>query len=260
MRTTCSMALAVLFIAHTAMAAAASIQAETADLNAVMKTLHGTNQVDAPQVLQSDDGFFRFLGAAPGASFEGGAAAKSTGAADAIAKDFSHFWTKEAFTYVSPTGKRYRSGYLSWNYWIAYAPRTAATPDGRPRGQYLSNGIGATNGADKNGPTAAIRSVGKIGLETAPNGASHTISFSPSMLRDGEHLDKLAAMLRAYGKTGGTALQINVVDAKTLRSAQKNPKEYRNLMVRVTGYNAYFATLGKEIQDELIARSEHNLG
>ena len=181
-------------------------------------------------------------------------------AADAIAKDFSHFWTKEAFTYVSPTGKRYRSGYLSWNYWIAYAPRTAATPDGRPRGQYLSNGIGATNGADKNGPTAAIRSVGKIGLETAPNGASHTISFSPSMLRDGEHLDKLAAMLRAYGKTGGTALQINVVDAKTLRSAQKNPKEYRNLMVRVTGYNAYFATLGKEIQDELIARSEHNLG
>ena len=181
-------------------------------------------------------------------------------AADELGKDFSHFWANETIKYTSPTGKRYRNGYLSWNYWIAYAPRTAATPDGRPRGQYLSNGIGATNGADRNGPTAAIRSVGKIGLETAPNGASHTLSFSPSMLRDGEHLDKLAAMLRAYGKTGGTALQINVVDSETLRSAQKNPKEYRNLMVRVTGYNAYFATLGKEIQDELIARSEHNLG
>ncbi len=179
--------------------------------------------------------------------------------ADALGLDFSKFWTEESFKYYTPTGKRYRGGYLSWNYWVGYAPRTAATPDGRPRGTFLSNGIGASNGADRQGPTAAIRSVGKIGLETAPNGASHTMSFSPSMLRDGEHLQKLAAMLRAYGKQGGTALQINVVDADTLRNAQANPDEYRNLLVRVTGYNAYFTTIGRELQNEIIARSEHNL-
>ena len=179
--------------------------------------------------------------------------------ADALAEDFSRFWSQEVFKYTTPTGKRYRGGYLSWNYWIAYAPMTAATPNGRPRGQFLSNGIGATNGADREGPTAAIRSVGKVGLETIPNGASHTISFSPSILRDTEHLDKLAALLRGYGKLGGTALQINVVNADTLRAAQKDPDQYRNLLVRVTGYNAYFTTIGKVLQDELIQRSEHQL-
>jgi formate C-acetyltransferase len=101
--------------------------------------------------------------------------------------------------------------------------------------------------------------VGKLGLESVPNGDSHTISFSPSMLRGSEHVDKLAAYLRAYGEKGGTALQINVIDPETLREAQANPADYSNLLVRVTGYNAYFVMLGKEIQDEIIARESHDL-
>ena len=115
------------------------------------------------------------------------------------------------------------------------------------------------NGADRLGPTAVIKSVGKLGLESAPNGASHTMSFSPSLLREGEHRAKLMALLRAYGKVGGTCLQVNVIDAATLREAQEHPDEYRNLLVRVTGYNAYFVGLGKEIQDEIIARESHAL-
>ena len=98
-----------------------------------------------------------------------------------------------------------------------------------------------------------------MGLETAPNGSSHTMSFSPSLLRDSEHVDKLMAFLRAYGERGGTALQINVLDPETLREAQRRPDEYRNLLVRVTGYNAYFVMLGKEMQDEIIARESHDL-
>lgn len=179
--------------------------------------------------------------------------------ADEIAREISRFWTEQAFRHVSPTGKRYRGGYLSWNYWIAYAPSTAATPDGRRRGQFLSNAVCPVNGADRQGPTAVIKSVGKLGLETAPNGASHTMSFSPSLLRHPEQRQKLMALLRAYGKVGGTCLQINVMDANTLRTAQKHPEEYRNLLVRVTGYNAYFVGLGKEIQDEIIARESHQL-
>lgn len=66
-------------------------------------------------------------------------------------------------------------------------------------------------------------------------------------------------MLRAYTSEGGTALQVNVIDSQTLKKAQQNPDEYRNLMVRVTGYNAYFVTLGKEIQDELINREAHSI-
>ena len=179
--------------------------------------------------------------------------------ADDLARDLSRTWTEEVFRYTSPTGKRYRGGYLSWNYWIAYAPTTAATPDGRRRGQFLSNAVCPVNGADRQGPTAVIKSVGRLGLETAPNGASHTMSFSPSLLRNPESRAKLAALLRAYGRVGGTCLQVNVVDPATLREAQKRPEEYRNLLVRVTGYNAYFVGLGKEIQDEIIARESHQL-
>jgi formate C-acetyltransferase len=181
------------------------------------------------------------------------------GAVDALARDVSHFWTERVFLHTSPTGKRYRGGYLSWNYWIAYAPLTAATPDGRKRGQYLSNAVCPVNGADRKGPTAVIKSVGHLDLETAPNGASHTMSFSPSLLRNPEQRAKLKGLLRAYDRVGGTCLQINVIDADTLREAQRHPDEYRNLLVRVTGYNAYFAGLGKEIQDEIIARESHRL-
>jgi formate C-acetyltransferase len=179
--------------------------------------------------------------------------------ADEIAREVSRYWTEEAFKHNSPTGKRYRGGYLSWNYWIAYAPTTAATPDGRRRGQYLSNAVCPVNGADRKGPTSVIKSVGALDLETAPNGASHTMSFSPAMLRDPEQRQKFSALLRAYAQVSGTCLQVNVIDANTLREAQKHPDEYRNLLVRVTGYNAYFVGLGKEIQDEIIARESHRL-
>ena len=90
-----------------------------------------------------------------------------------------------------------------------------------------------------------------------PNGDSHTITLSPSLVRDEEHLAKLAAFLRGYLREGGTALQINMVDPDTLREAQKYPEAYRNLLVRVTGYNAYFVNLGRELQEEIIARTVH---
>ena len=112
-------------------------------------------------------------------------------------------------------------------------------------------------GKDKKGPTAVIRSAGKLGLETVPNGASQVIAFSAASLKDEEHLKKFASLLRAYGEVGGTSLMINMIDPETLKDAQKRPEEYENLIVRVTGYNAYFANLGKEIQDEIIARESH---
>jgi len=180
--------------------------------------------------------------------------------ADELARQISQFWTTEAFEHVTPeTGKRYRGGYLSWNYWVSYAPSTGATPDGRKRGQFLSNGVCPVNGADRLGPTAVIKSVGHLGMETAPNGASHTMSFSPALLQSPENRRKLAALLRAYGQVGGTCLQVNVVSPETLRAAQQDPDGYRNLLVRVTGYNAYFVMLGKEIQDEIVARESHAL-
>ncbi len=180
--------------------------------------------------------------------------------ADSIARDISMFWAEEAIKYDNPfTGRKYRGGYLSWNYYIPLAPLTGATPDGRRRGEFLSGGVGAVQGMDASGPTASIKSVGKIGLETIPNGASHTITLSPSMVRTPEHVDKLATLLRAYNEVGGTALQINIIDGATLRDAQANPDKYSNLLIRVTGYNAFFTQIGRELQEEIITRTEHSL-
>jgi len=181
--------------------------------------------------------------------------------ADALARELNHFLSNAAMTRVSPaTGRRYRSGYLSWNYWVMYATTTAATPDGRARGTYLSNGICPVTGVDRKGPVAVARSVHAADLSVAPNGGSHTISFNPVLGRTDKGRANLKAFLQGYGRQGGSALQINMIAPETLRRAQKEPDQYSNLLVRVTGYNAYFTALGKELQDEIIARESFRLG
>ena len=162
---------------------------------------------------------------------------------------------------------------LSWNYWIAYSDILPATADGRPKGKFLSNALCPSNGADIYGPTANVNSVGKVlggkakqglGLyqgycNLLPNGGSHTLTFNPSLLRDPEHKEKFKAFLKGYIENGGTALQINMIDADMLHDAQRHPENYRHLLVRVTGYNAYFTSIGKELQDEIIARESHQM-
>ena len=194
--------------------------------------------------------------------------------ADEMGKKVMEFWTEETWKHkTASTGRQYRPGMLSWNYWIAYANILPASPDGRARGKFLSNAICPSNGADLNGPTANVNSVGKVMggkafdgkgdwedyMSMLPNGCSHTITFNPSILRDAEHREKFKAFLRGYTENGGSALQINILDADMLRDAQKNPENYRHLLVRITGYNAYFTSIGKELQDEIIARESHKM-
>ena len=85
------------------------------------------------------------------------------------------------------------------------------------------------------------------------------MTFSPALLRDPEHKQKFKAFLRGYVENGGTALQVNMVDADMLRDAQQHPESYRHLLVRVTGYNAYFTSIGRELQDEIITREAHRM-
>jgi Pyruvate-formate lyase len=194
-------------------------------------------------------------------------------AADGLAKAVMELWCGEAWKQRTKcTGRQFRPGMLSWNYWAGDGYIMAASPDGRRRGQFLSNAICPSNGADINGPTSNSNSVGTVlggraeqgvdgdwagYLNCLPNGASHTITFNPSVLRDAEHREKFKAFLRGYAEKGGTALQINMLDPDMLRDAQARPQEYRHLLVRVTGYNAYFTTIGRELQDEVIQRVSH---
>jgi len=190
--------------------------------------------------------------------------------ADALAAKVMALWADETWAHrTESTGRQFRPGMLSWNYWVGDGFVMAASADGRPKGQFLSNAICPSNGADTQGPTANSNSVGvALGgkseqgdwqeyVNQLPNGASHTITFNPSLLRDDEHRQKFKAFLRGYANNGGTALQINMLDAELLREAQKRPQDFRHLLVRVTGYNAYFSSIGRELQDEIIARECH---
>ena len=194
-------------------------------------------------------------------------------AADALAGAVMELWSGETWKHRTlATGRRFRPGMLSWNYWVGDGYILPASPNGRPKGQFLSNAICPSNGADIHGPTANTNSVGKVlgGRDSAgqgdwegyrnclPNGASHTITFNPSLLRDAEHKEKFKAFLKGYAENGGTALQINMLDPDMLKEAQRHPQDYRHLLVRITGYNAYFTSIGRELQDEVIARLSHS--
>lgn len=190
--------------------------------------------------------------------------------ADAMAQLVMKNWSDEVWKYKTKcTGRQFRPGMLSWNYWIGSSYILKASANGRKNPQFLSNAICPSNGADLNGPTSNANSVGTaLGgksdegdwgeyVNYLPNGASHTITFNTSLIRDPAHKEKFKSFIKGYIENGGTALQINILDPDMLRDAQAHPQDYRHLLVRITGYNAYFVSVGKELQDEIIARESH---
>ena len=131
-----------------------------------------------------------------------------------------------------------------------------ALPDGRKAGMPLSEGVSPVQGADTHGPTAVIKSVAKMDhLRTG--GTLLNQKFAPQLLEDETGIDKMVSLVRTYFKMNGHHIQFNVVNAETLREAQKNPEKYRGLIVRVAGYSDYFNDVGKSLQDEIIRRTEH---
>ena len=195
-------------------------------------------------------------------------------AADALARQVMELWTGETWKYkTKSTAANSDPACCRWNYWVADSFILPASPDGRPRGKFLSNALCPSNGADINGPTANVNSIGNVlggkaadgrgdweeYLNLLPNGGSHTMTFNPSMLRDPEHREKFKAFLKGYIENGGSALQVNLINADLLRDAQSHPENYRHLLVRVTGYNAYFTSIGRELQNEIIARESHQM-
>jgi pyruvate formate-lyase/glycerol dehydratase family glycyl radical enzyme len=137
---------------------------------------------------------------------------------------------------------------------------TGATPDGRCAGEPLADGsVSAMRGRDTNGPTALMKSAAKIN-QLPINGSLMNMKFHPSALKTNEDMKKLTNLIKTYlVDLEGKHVQFNVVDAETLRDAREHPENHRDLIVRVAGYSAYFVTLTKEIQEEIIQRSELSL-
>jgi formate C-acetyltransferase len=153
-------------------------------------------------------------------------------------------------------GGVYRINMLPTTCHIYFGSVAGATPDGRRTGQPVSEGISPVQGADRLGPTAVIKSAAKMD-QVKTGGTLLNQKFTPQLLEGEEGINNLAHLIRAYFKLGGHHIQFNVVSADTLRAAQKEPEEYRNLIVRVAGYSDYFNNLSKTLQDEIISRTEH---
>lgn len=152
-------------------------------------------------------------------------------------------------------GGKYRVEMLPTTCHVYFGSVTGATPDGRKAGRPLSEGISPVQGADRCGPTAVIKSAAKMD-HIKTGGTLLNMKFTPSLVA-GEGLDKWAHLVRSYFTMDGHHLQFNVVRAETLRRAQSNPQDYRDLIVRVAGYSDYFCDLSLDLQEEIIARTEH---
>jgi formate C-acetyltransferase len=153
-------------------------------------------------------------------------------------------------------GGRYRINMLPTTVHIYFGRLTGATPDGRKKGEPLSEGVSPVQGADRRGPTSVIKSVAKMD-HAKTGGTLLNQKFTPQLLADEEGIDKLAHLIRTYFKLDGHHIQFNVISSSVLRDAQIHPEKYRDLIVRVAGYSDYFVDLNVELQNEIIKRTEH---
>lgn len=170
------------------------------------------------------------------------------------AKVLEHF-CERVMEHENFRGGRFWPGVFSVGFHIAMGAFAAASADGRYAGDVLGNGITPTNGNAANSPTAVMNSVTKLPLDLAPNGVNLNMRFNPEFLKP----ETLHALLKAYFQRGGVQVQFNMVDSDTLRIAQSDPENYRDLVVRVSGYSALFTGLSDAAQDEIISRTEYEL-
>jgi trans-4-hydroxy-L-proline dehydratase len=154
-------------------------------------------------------------------------------------------------------GGTFRINLLPTTSHVYFGSVMGAMPDGRKAGVPLSEGISPVQGADKNGPTAVLKSAAKIDhLRTG--GTLLNQRFAPSFFEDESGIPKLSSLIRSYFRLDGHHIQFNVVNSEVLRDAQRYPERYRDLIVRVAGYSDYFNDLGEDLQNEIIRRTEHN--
>jgi len=153
-------------------------------------------------------------------------------------------------------GGQYRINLLPTTVHVFFGSRVGATADGRLAGAPLSDGISPTQGADRKGPTAVLKSVGKID-HVRTGGTLLNQRFLPDLLESDADLRKVGKLVRTYFGFNGHHIQFNVVDSGLLREAQANPERHRDLIVRVAGYSDYFSSLDHRLQEEIIERTAH---
>ncbi len=157
---------------------------------------------------------------------------------------------------VGPRGNHYSAGCYPVTLNVVFGMMTGATPDGRKQSEPLADGISPVQGMDKKGPICTMQSLLTFDYTAYGNGTLCNMKFHPTSLSAKDGITKLVSIMKSYFEQGGMELQLNIVSGDTLRDAQAHPENYRDLVVRVAGFSAYFVEVFKESQDDLIRRTE----
>ena len=178
---------------------------------------------------------------------------------DYFARDVAYTYTRPLQNYKNPRGGQFQAGLYPVSANVPLGGQTGATPDGRKDGQPVNNGISPANGSEKKGATAACNSVMKLPSIWFQKGAIFNMRLSKGALDTDENKEKVIAMIKVLFENYGQQIQFNVVDNKVFKKAMEHPDEYKDLMVRVSGYSALFTSLSPECQMDVINRAELEL-
>jgi len=185
---------------------------------------------------------------------------EDAGPAERWARRLADAWCAEVRRHRNPRTGPYAPGFWSMTTHVGFGEKTGTLPSGRKAGMPLANGLSPTNGADRRGPTAAMLSVAKVASAGIGNGYALNLALAPAFLSGKRGRRLLRALVEGYFREGGMQVQFNVLDVAQLLDARARPDRHRGLVVRVSGYSAYFVDLTPQMQDEIIARLRHGEG
>ena len=213
----------------------------------ILKTVLAT--LETPEVKAEGERVFKLIEALPkfGNDIE---------EVDLLARDVAYTYTKPLEKYKNPRGGIFQAGLYPVSANVPLGVQTGATPDGRLAHTPIADGVSPSAGKDVNGPTAAANSVSKLDHYIASNGTLFNQKFHPSALSGRNGLENFVGLVRSYFDQKGSHMQFNVVSRETLLEAQRNPEDYKHLVVRVAGYSALFTSLSRSLQDDIIKRTE----
>jgi formate C-acetyltransferase len=177
---------------------------------------------------------------------------------DAYMRELGNFFCSTVMMQKNHRGGTFQAGLYTVISQATMGKITGALPDGRKKETALSNAISPVQGMDTQGPTANVRSTLYPDHSLAANGLVVDLKFSPGFFDTDSHRKTLRSLVETYFAEGGQEIQFNVVNRETLLDAQKNPQKHRDLIVRVSGFSAYFVSLDRSLQDEIIKRTEYH--
>lgn len=177
---------------------------------------------------------------------------------DLIARDLANFYYRKTRAHKDIFGSSFNSAFMGISNYIPTGRVVGATPCGRHSGKPIAEGVSPYAGSDVSSPLLAMRSSAKMNHDVHTGGTLLNLRLSEEMVKTQKGRNDLGNIIRAYFSLGAFHVQFNTISTEVLRKAQKNPAEYKDLLVRVAGYSTQFVNLSPEMQEAIIARTPHN--